>query len=189
MPGTVTNWLQRLKNGDDTVTEKLWSHYSPGLRNQLAKRCQALKICDEEDIVTASFYRLISSLQNHERYRCSNRSEFWRLLTIIARNEIGDWIKYDRAYRRGGSHTFVPLNEAEVSQPVLNTKSEKALLAKFEQLSSELDRPEFMRVIDLKQQGLSNAEVALKMEFSLRTVQYIIADIRTAWKRYFDEID
>ena len=191
MPGTVTGWLQLLRNGDDSVTEKLWSHYSPGLRNRLAQRCQGLRICDEDDIATTSFYRLISSLQSRDRYQCTNRTDFWRLLMIIARNAIGDWRKYDQAFRRGGGHKIVSLNDKSINvseKPIVNS-NEKRMLEKFKQLSAELDRPEFMKVIELKQTGLSNANIAMEMGYSLRTVQYIIADIKAAWQKHFCEED
>lgn len=187
MAGTVTGWLHLLRSGDDTVTEKLWSHYSPGLTNRLAHRCQGLKICDEDDIAVTSFYRLISSLQTHDRYECTNRTDFWRLLMIIARNTIGDWRKYDGAFRRGGAHKVVSLSDQDIriTDSSKSHSDETVLLEKFKQLSAELDRPEFARIIELKQQGLSNAQVAMEMGYSLRTVQYIIADIKAAWKNHF----
>ena len=187
MAGTVTGWLKQLKEGDESVTEKLWSHYSPGLTNRLTRRCQALKICDEDDIATTSFYRSVSSLQTRKQYRCSNRTEFWRLLMKIARHEIIDCLKYDRASCRGGGQTIVSLSEDNVDAPSIeiDDSDEKMLLEKFEQLSADLNRPEFMQIIDFKQQGLSNAEIATKMDYSLRTIQYIISDIKVAWKKCF----
>jgi len=189
MAGTVTGWLNLLRTGDDSVTEKLWSYYSPGLTNRLAGRCQGLRICDEDDIAATSFYRLVSVIQTFDRYECTNRTDFWRLLMIIAKNTIWDWRKYDLAFCRGGAHQIVSLHEHEVNcvRSPSSGLDESTLLEKFRQLSSELDRPEFIEIIDWKRRGLSNAQIAMKMGYSLRTVQYIIADIKAAWMKHFSD--
>ena len=189
MPGTVTGWLHSLRDGDDSAAEKLWTHFSPVLQQRLAQRCQGLKICDEDDIATTSFYRLISSLQKSDHYDCTNRMDFWRLLMIIARNAIGDCRKYDRAFRRGGGCQFVSLHDHEVNASSRTTvyQNEQELLDKFAKLAAKLDKPEFMKVINYKQKGISNVEIARRMNYSLRTVQYIISDIKETWKKFFCE--
>ena len=105
----------------------------------------------------------------------------------IATNAIGDKRKYDRAIRRGGGKTIVSFNENETnaSQVTVLSQNDQQLMEKFANLATELDRPEFMKIIELKQEGLSHAQIAMRLEYSLRTVQYIIRDIKTAWKKCF----
>lgn len=186
MAGTVTGWLDRLKSGDESVTEQLWSHYSPGLRSRITPRCKGLKICDEEDIVSESFFRLISSFRR-DGYECTNRTDFWRLLIVIAKNAIGDKWKYESAIRRGGGKTIVSIddNAADASTGWKPSPDDQQLLEKFANLATELERPEFMKIIELKQQGLSHGQIAMSLNYSLRTVQYIISDIKSAWKKCF----
>lgn len=191
MSGSITAWLHLLRQGNDLAAEKLWDYFSPNLRNQIAPSCQNLKICDEEDIAITSFYRLVTAMQNGADYPVTDRKEFWRLLLTISKNAIGDWRKYDGAARRGGHATTVSIDSG--AQPIAsrsrgpNSRSEQELFEQFAEMAEKMNRPEFLKVIELKQRGMTNAEIAIDISMSLRTVQYIIRDIKDAWCTTFGD--
>lgn len=190
MSGSITAWLDLLRQGNDLAAEKLWDYFSPNLQNQLAPSCQSLKICDEEDIAITSFYRLVTAMQNGASYPVTDRKEFWRLLLTISKRAIGDWRKYDGAVCRGGRAQTIPIDTG--MQPVaansrVQMRSEQELFGQFAEMAEKMDRPEFLQVIELKQRGMTNAEIATEIGMSLRTVQYIIRDIKDAWVTTFGE--
>ncbi len=190
MSGTVTAWLNLLRDGDDAATEKIWNYFFPSLQTKIASSCRGLRICDEEDIAITAFYRLVEVMQKEDRYSVTDREEFWRLLLIISKNAVNDWRKYDSATCRGGKVNEVPLDQ--VSIPIndhrkTTDRNESSLLSQFAEMAERMQRPEFIELIQLKQSGLNNQKIAARMGLSLRTIQYIIRDIKIAWYATFDQ--
>ena len=61
-PGSITQWLERLQNGDSEAAKEIWSRYYPRVLRLAAT--QLIKnndpSIDEEDVAQAPFERCIS---------------------------------------------------------------------------------------------------------------------------------
>ncbi|MEM7785655.1 MAG: ECF-type sigma factor [Planctomycetota bacterium] len=192
MSGSITAWLNLLRDGSELAAEKLWQHFAPDLQGRIAQDCRPLKICDAEDVVVTAFYRLVNVMQEKPNYPVTDRVEFWKFLVVISKRVIGDWRKYDNATCRGGEVQILPFNN-ETHQKLAERLqrfelfNEVEIIAQLEELASKMDRPECLRVIELKQQGLTIDEIAREIGYSPRTVSYIIRDIRIAWQSTFEQ--
>ena len=201
MPGTVTSWLDKVRDGDSTAASRLWGYFAPTIMRNLVPKCRNLKICDEEDIAITAFYQLIAALESNEDDQITDRQEFWRLLRTITKRKVCDWHRYDNAKCRGGDYAIFPIeghSEEQVAKP-----SEKSALAepskgevsvdspdpvlteRFKLLVSRMDRPEFETIVELKLQGKNNSEIASRLGLSRRTTQYLISEIKQTWLNTF----
>lgn len=191
MDGTVTNWLRQVrKSTEDDVVERLWNYFSSGMLREAKPKCQQLRIGDENDVVTSAFFHLIKAMRDEKTKDFASRREFWRLLRIITKRQISDWVRREHAQKRGGGRVISmssieranELFEAQQSDPHV---CEEDLLGRLQALAKLLKHPKTEQVIHLKVRGRTNSKIAQELGLSVRTIQYLISDIEAAWKREF----
>jgi DNA-directed RNA polymerase specialized sigma24 family protein len=192
MAGTITEWIVQMRAGNENAAEQLWAYFSPSLLRSYAPRCRQLRICDEDDIIVSAFYQLVKAVAEQETLLITNRKEFWRLMRIISKRQFSDWVKYDLAKKRGGSSGPVSLSglegnslEMAFSEETKQAEEANDLMNRLQQVTEEMSRPEFSKIIELKVLGFSNCEVARELGLSVRTIQYLIKDIKQAWLTEF----
>lgn len=189
MTGTITQLLGLARSGDHEAVEDLWHYYAPQLHRQTARQARALRIYDEEDVVAAAFFNLIRSMSREDAKEVSGRDEFWRLLRIVVKRKLIDLVRKENAACRRGSIPIESLSEDSLVCPkgdFSNAKSEaqrdeETLIKQLKCVADKLQRPESLKIIDLKVLGLTNAEVARELDLSLRTIQYLIKEIKEVW--------
>ena len=191
MAGTVTAWMNELKAGNFEACERLWDYFVPDILKKIAPDCRNLKTFDEEDIVLVAFYNLTTAMTQCKVDSVTNRKEFWRLLKTITKRRLSDLIRYERAEKRGGEDRVVSIAQTPESFEVVDTIDHRSdccgeLLSKLLEVADGMNRPEFRTIIELKVSGMTNAEVARKLGMSLRTIQYLINDIKKKWLASFN---
>lgn len=193
MAGTITNWLQRMRSGDQKAVERLWQYFSPDMLRRYAPQCRQLRITDEEDIVSVAFFNLTSAMIENKADQITNRKEFWRLLRIITKRKLKDSLRYEYSQKRGGNHTIVSLHDgaavASLEQDVDTNQhvDDDTLIEMLKDVASRMSRPEFAEIIELKLQGKKNSEIARSLDISLRTTQYLILEIKEIWCKVFQD--
>ncbi|MFK7768363.1 MAG: ECF-type sigma factor [Mariniblastus sp.] len=195
MSGTITAWLDRMRLGDPNAVERLWNYFSPDLIRNLAPECSKLKICDEEDIVIVAFYQLTKAMEENKAEGITNRREFWKLLRVITKNKVRDWLRYDTAKRRGGDERVLSISSCDVDdasklqKSTIESYDDCDLIERFQKVVGKMDRPEYSEVIRLKVSGKTNAEIARELGLALRTIQYLISSIKQVWLESFRDDD
>jgi len=193
MAGTITDLMQQMRGGDESAIERLWRYFSPEMLRLYRPRCRTLRIENEQDVVSIAFFNLISAMTD-DKVGIANRIEFWRLLKLITKRQLRDSVRYDQAQKRGGGQKVVSLQssqtEAIVSSEQALSASDSpadygALIQTLREVADQMDRPEFSKIIELKIQGKSSAEIARTLNISLRTTQYLIRDIKEIWLESF----
>lgn len=194
MAGSITVWLDRMRDGDNAAATRLWNYFSPNLLRKTAPECRNLRICDEEDIVTVAFLQLTRAMKENKADGVTNRKEFWRLLCVITKRKIRDWIRYDKAKSRGGECDVISIDAVhhdfskDFKLSSTNRENDQvSLMDRFIQMVDKMDRPEFGKIIKMKVQGCTNSKIARELGLSLRTTQYLIQDIKEAWIKTFKE--
>ena len=184
MAGSITHWLYALRSGDDDSVNKLWNRWRTRLCKKLAPNARRLAICDEEDVANGAFYDLCDSIKKNRHPEIDNRNELWRLLYVIANRKASDWSKYDSAQKRGGG-TISNSPDVNVDMAVDKSGQLPDLNAQFADdfgnLMHALYEPELKELVHLKLSGYNNAEIARKLDCSLRTVQYMLKKVRDIW--------
>jgi RNA polymerase sigma-70 factor (ECF subfamily) len=148
--------IARAKRQDEDAFRKLFDAYFPAIYAYIAS--QADRQQDAEDIVQNAFSKVVAGLPNFD-YRGAGSFRAW--LFQIASSQINDFY---RKHKRANGH--IPLD----SLPELRSQSMPA--EEIADLNMLIDRlsPRRREVMQLKQQGLSNQEIAQKLDLDERTV-------------------
>jgi DNA-directed RNA polymerase specialized sigma24 family protein len=204
--GSVTRLIIELRSDDQAVREVaarlVWGRYFKELlalaRNHLSARIRCRE--DEEDVLQ-SMYKSFCILQRRGDFDLANRDELWNLLVRITLRKAGnpanrhlqgkrDVRREDAAAaadRSGGDSPGTILDQIDSDGP---TPAEAALL------NEALERRfEMLKDLDLRQialwklEGYTNAEIAERLQCTLRTVERKLERIRAYWGSSDDWLD
>ena len=193
--GSVTRWVKALKGGDAAAAQALWERYYRRLvalaREKL--RSARRRAADEEDVVQSAFHSFFRGVAAGRFPQLGDRDNLWRLLVVITARKALDQLAHERTKRQGGGTLQ---GESRIS-PVGPDRDEAAI----EQVVGTEPTPEFaaqvaeeyQRLLDLlgeeslrqvavwKMEGLTNDEVAARLDCSRRTVARKLETIRIIW--------
>lgn len=193
--GSVTRWVTALKQGDLAAAQPLWERYH---RRLVALARQKLRparrrAADEEDVVQSAFHSFFAGVARGRFPQLNDRDNLWRLLVVITARKALDQLAHEHSQRQGGG----TLQGESRIFPVGAGWDETAI----EQVVGEEPTPEFaaqvaeqyQRLLDLlgdeslrqvavwKMEGLTNDEVAARLDCSRRTVARKLETIRIIW--------
>jgi DNA-directed RNA polymerase specialized sigma24 family protein len=191
--GSVTRWIDGLKEGEDAAATALWTHYFDGLvrlaRGRLRDSPRA--VADEEDVALSAFHCLCRGAAAGRFPELADRTNLWRLLTTITAQKALDERRRQGRERRGGGR-YRPAadlvgaaSEHDILAEVVGHEPtpEMAVLLD-EQYRHMLDRlgdDTLRRIAVWKMEGQSNEEIAERMGCGLRTVERKLGVIRSVW--------
>ena len=193
--GSITQWIQRLQQGDLSAVQHLWNRYATQLTDLARQRlAHAPKgIADEDDIAQCVFSSLCRGAEAGRFNDLKSRDDLWWLLLAIAKRKTVDHIRREAAKKRSQKRTF---NESELSTPGTPTT-----LLKLDSLIADEPTPDFivmleeqtrrlmgllrddrLRAVALSRiEGYSVAEIAAQFAVSRRSVERKLQLIRAAW--------
>jgi hypothetical protein len=89
-PGSITQWLHKLKSGDPDAANQLWCRYYPRLVQTASRylRGSADRAIGGEDIAQSVFQTFYRSATEGDYLEAGNRDELWKLLVIFAIKRI-----------------------------------------------------------------------------------------------------
>lgn len=190
---SVTDWLRALEQGRDDSAQKLWDRFSPEMHVLAKQRMRRLKnrvVVDEEDIVQNAFASFCLAARNGQYSTVANRNELWGLLVVITLRKVGQQGQYTAATKRGAGQLLDQAARREAVGSKLEriaTDSDdpaiKLVLAEeAEVLLSKLDDQELRSVAVMRLAGHTNDEIADALGYTRRTVQRMLAVIRSTWE-------
>ncbi len=192
--GSVSQWMDLVKEGDEDAAQKLWERYFEQLvrlaRNQL--RGLPKGPADEEDVVVNTFDSFCRGARAGRYPELKDRNNLWRLLITMTANKAKDLARHERRQKRGGGKV---LNEGALlgsddarSSPLLDVISRDPTPEFASELAEDLERRldaldnETLRQIALwKMEGYQNEEIAEKLGCVSRTVERKLQLIRRLW--------
>jgi RNA polymerase sigma factor (sigma-70 family) len=193
--GSVTRWVTALKGGDATAAQPIWERYYRRLvalaRQKL--RSSSRRGADEEDVVQSAFHSFFRGLARGRFPRLNDRDNLWRLLVVITARKALDQLAHEHSKRQGGgmiraesriSSEKMEWDEAAIENVVGAEPSPEFAAQVAEQYQLLLDRlgdDTLRRVAVLKMEGLTNDEVAQRLDCSRRTVARKLDTIRIIW--------
>lgn len=175
----ISHWIDQVKEGDSFAAHQLWHHYYDRLvasaRQHL--RGQHQGVSDEEDIVLSVFESFYRAAEKGRFPELTGRDDLWRLLLRMSARKIVDKRRHDRRDRRGGGNQPISLDAGDAPQiiEVIGNEPSPEMVAMMtesvNELISHLGVGQLREIAVAKMEGLSNAELAEKMDCSERTIE------------------
>jgi DNA-directed RNA polymerase specialized sigma24 family protein len=193
--GSVTNLLERLKQGDHEAARLLWQRYYPRLVALARARLQGTprRVADEEDAALSAFDSFYRRAEQGQFPDLKDRDGLWALLVVLTARKAADLVRHHSREKRGGGQVqgdsaLRPAGGGSGGLDALAddgpTPEEAALLAEeVESLLGRLRDPRLRQVAVWKLEGYSNAEIARRQGCSEPTVERRLAIIRRLLKQ------
>jgi DNA-directed RNA polymerase specialized sigma24 family protein len=193
---SVTQWIDRLRAGDQAAAERLWERYFAQLvgvaRNTLRKA--PVRVADEEDVALSVFDSVCRGLRAGRFPRLLDRDNLWGLVVVITARKARNLIRHECRQKRGGgavlSEGALPVtaedpNEEPGLAGLVGDEPTPAFAAQvreeFERLLSLLGGGDLRQVALWRMEGYTNEEIAGRLGCVERTVERKLETIRSLW--------
>jgi RNA polymerase sigma factor (sigma-70 family) len=195
--GSVTRWVAALKGGDAAAAQPLWERYHRRLVDLARQKLRASRRreADEEDVVQSAFHSFFQGVSRGRFPQLNDRDNLWRLLVVITARKALDQLAHERSKRRGGGTApgesrIYPgepgWDEAAVEQVVGEEPTPEfaaQVAEQYQRLLDLLGDETLRRVAVWKMEGLTNDEIAGRLDCSRRTVARKLDTIRIIWSK------
>jgi DNA-directed RNA polymerase specialized sigma24 family protein len=196
LDSSVTQWIDRLRAGDDEATRRLWERYFERL--MAVARCRLAagprRVADEEDLALSVFATLCEAAAAGRLATVKSREDLWPLLVTITAHKAADQIRRetrvkrgsgrtrgDSIFRRTGGGTPASFDEFLAQEP-----SPEFVTLLHEELDLVLRdlRDDTLRCIaSRRMMGWTSEQIAQELKISLRSVERKLNLIREHWTR------
>ena len=192
--GSITRWIDRLRDGDDVAAQKLWEHYFTRMVELAREKFRAMRRCDaardEEDAALSAFDSFCAGTARGRFPALADRDGLWRLLAVITARKVYAQARRGLRLKRGGGQVQnaadlgdsddAVLAEAVGSEP---TPEAAAIMAEeYRRLLAALDDPILCKVAVWRMDGETEDGIAAKLGCARRTVARQLALIRSIWR-------
>ena len=193
--GSVTRWIGELKGGNPEAAQPLWERYFDRLvrlaRQKLVAGRRRGADEDEEDAALSAFDSFCAGATRGRFPLLGDREDLWRLLVVITARKAGAQAQRRRAQKRGGDLFRIDaagadededgliLEELAGSEP--SPEFAAMIAEQYEQLLDRLGDDDLRRVAIWRLEGLTNDEIAEKLQCARRTVARRLDLIRKIW--------
>ena len=185
--GSITRLLPSLRTRDERAIRELWQRYS-GRVERLARPLihgLAPGAGDEQDVAQSAFLALCESVSTPKAVDLRNRNELWRLLAAISRRKAIDRVRRELRERRGGAskpvHTELQRLPGSSAAPDEIVELKDTLCRLFAVLEENSD-PRLRLVALLRLQEVESAEIAERLNCTMRTVQRKLLILQRVWQ-------
>src|SRR5262245_18056152 len=178
--GSVTRWLDRLKEGDPAAAQGLWERYYGRLvalaRQKLRGAPRAL--ADEEDVALSAFASFCRNAEQGRFPRLADRDSLWRLLVVITGRKAAHLLRGERRQKRGGGAEpeavgsgagEFDLNDLLSREPTPEFAAQ--VVEECQRLLRLLGDPELEAVALWRMEGYTVDEIADKLGYAPRSVK------------------
>jgi DNA-directed RNA polymerase specialized sigma24 family protein len=198
---SVSQWIDRLREGDSQAAAHLWERYFARLVNLARQKLRKAprRSFDEEDVVLDVMDSVCRGIEQGRYPRLDNRDDLWRLLFTITLRKSVSRIRHHQRQRRGGgrvrgeSQFGVAADDSAVagianlpaSEPDPETVVEFA--EQTERLLAMLGDETLRQIAQLKLEGHTDDEIAARVGCVRRTVVRKLSVIRGIWSTSIDD--
>lgn len=197
-PGSVTIWINKLKQGDPQAPQKIWESYYGRLMALARKKLQGFprRIADEEDVALGALESFFEGVREGKFPDLEDRTNLWSLLVVITARKALRLIEEQTRAKRGGGDVrgesvFIrpgrrPQEGAGIEQVTGREPTpefEARMVEEFERLFQSLGSPDLVDIARWKMDGFTRDEIAAKLGRSRGTVERKLRLIRTIWEQ------
>lgn len=184
--GSVTQWIDLFRTGDDQAALRLWKRYFAPLVSVARAKLGRMpgSMLDAEDVALSAFHALYRAASAQRLPELNDREGLWQMLMIIASGKVVDAKRREFSQKRGAGQ--VVRSAIELEQVLQGHESDPTVAAmiadQFEHLLGLLEEQELQEIALLKMEGFSNEEIGTKLQASERTIKRRLAMIRRIWE-------
>jgi DNA-directed RNA polymerase specialized sigma24 family protein len=194
-PGSVTNWIAQLKQGDPAAAQPLWQRYFQRLVALACKKLQGVRRreADEEDVALSAFDSFCRGAMQGKFPQLTDRDDLWRLLVVITARKALDLRDWQGRKKRGGdqvrgeSALLDPadpgnggIEEVVGDEPTPEFAAQVA--EECRRLLDKLPGEELHQIAVWKMEGDTNEQIAARLGCALATVERRLRVIRKCWE-------
>jgi RNA polymerase sigma factor (sigma-70 family) len=192
-PGdSITPWLSLLRDGHPEAAQRVWDRYFRRLVGLARKKMRGrrLAVGDEEDVALSALDSFCRNAREGRFPQLADSDGLWRLLVVITARKATHFLRDQARQKRSDGRGALtgPLdsdgNQPAIEQVIGNEPSPEFAA----QLTDEYDR--LLGLLDVDQQaiaiakleGLTNEQIAARLNRALRTVERRLKLIRKIWE-------
>jgi RNA polymerase sigma factor (sigma-70 family) len=180
--GSVTTWLDGLKDRSEGAAQELWNRYFSQLVQVARRQMRApARDADEEDVALSALKSAMLGVQNNRFPDLNDRTGLWPLLvTITARKAINE-LKRQHAKKRDYSSELPLIEEHLIAGSEPSPDFALRLADEIQALVVALGDETLQVIAQRKLEGYANEEIAKELNVSTRTIVRKLARIRQEW--------
>lgn len=181
--GSVTGWLEELKEGNEAAAQQLWNRYFAQLVSLARRRLQGMaRESDEEDVALSALKSAMLGVQNNRFPDLRDRTELWPLLVTITGRKALNEVKrqFTKKRDRGAEEHLADVQLLVGAEPTPEFALQ--VVEEMEGLVAGLGDEILRTIVRLKLQDETNEAIAAKLDVSPRTVVRKLRRIRQEWE-------
>jgi DNA-directed RNA polymerase specialized sigma24 family protein len=190
--GSVSQWLGRLRAGEQAAAQPLWERYFRRLVALARARLKGgpRRVADEEDVALSAFHSFCRAAERGRFPQLSDRDDLWHLLVVLTARKACDLLRREGRHKRGGGRTPDPgparpgepdpLEQALGREPTPEFAAQVA--EECRRLLALLGDRELEEVALAKMEGYTTEEIARRQGRTTRTVERKLRLIRDIWE-------
>lgn len=188
---SVSHWIRELQCGNQAAAQQLWERYFLRLvRLAKQKLSHRLRLhVDEEDVALSAFKSFFRGVEAGRYPQLADRDDLWRLLVTITAHKVIHVARHTQRQKRGGKFSdsargditnVFDLNDVISGEP--SPEFSLQLAEELERLLALLNDSNLRSVALWKMEGYTSAEIAPKLNCTVRTVERKLRLIRQLWE-------
>jgi DNA-directed RNA polymerase specialized sigma24 family protein len=180
--GSVTIWLDRLKQGQECAAQELWNRYFVQLVGVARGRIQSFAPDrDGEDIALSALKSAMLGVQNNRFPDLTDRTGLWPLLVAITARKAANERERHQAKKRNRRLERPLIDEQSVAGSDPSPDFALRLADEISSLVHKLGDSTLQIIAQRKLEGYDNEEIAKELSVSTRTIVRKLARIRQEW--------
>ena len=187
--GSVSQLIAQAKDGDEVALTGLHRRYWPKLVELARRRLHNVppSTFDEEDIAQEAFIGFFRSMKNGRTLKLENRHQFLAFLTHIIACKAVNEINRNLAQKRGAGKVVSVSPLLVLAQDESHSPLESVILEDCYQYYIALLPKSLKPIAELHLAGLTNIEIAIRLDCVERTVVRKLALMREEWEAAANE--
>ncbi|MBA4189824.1 MAG: RNA polymerase subunit sigma-70 [Planctomycetaceae bacterium] len=193
--GSVTVMIGRLKAGDPEAAKPLWDGYFRRLVSLARGRLRSTSrvAADEEDVALSAFNSFCQGVTEGRFPRLDDRDDLWQVLFVLTTRKAIGQVRHETRDKRdnrralhasvagAGIDSDVNLLDGQAS-PEPSPEFAAEVAEECSRLLAMLGDGQLRQLAIWKMEGFTNAEIAVKIDKSVPTVERKLAAIRVIWE-------
>jgi DNA-directed RNA polymerase specialized sigma24 family protein len=186
----ISVWIRELQAGNQDAAQPLWERYFQQLVQLAHKRLpnRLRRHTDDEDVALSAFKSFCRGAAAGRYPQLADREDLWRLLVTITAHKAIHAARHANRLKRGG-RDHVPLDEASADRALQEVIGREPtpqfslqVAEEFNELLEMLGDDTLRAVAVSKMEGHTSAEIAQKLNCTVRTVERKLRLIRQIWE-------
>lgn len=181
-PGSVSIWLEGLRNDQGAAAQELWNRYFAALVGVARRGLHGMaRDADEEDVALSAIKSMMLGVQNNRYPDLHDRTGLWPLLVTITSRKASNEAKRQTAAKRDRSAEHAAADMQLIAGREPPPDFGPRLIEAIQSMVASLGDDSLQVIARRKLEGFTNDEIAHELGIASRTVVRKLARIRQEW--------